>query len=225
MSADRSATASPMKNLDHLFANNRAWAEGIRRQDPDFFTKLSRQQSPGYLWIGCSDSRVPANQIVGLEPGQLFVHRNIANLVVHTDLNCLSVMQFAVDVLEVSHIIVCGHYGCSGVRAALRRDRIGLSDNWLRHLQDVRHKHGKSVADIDGDEAAGDRLAELNVIEQVINVCHTTIARDAWERGQELVVHGWIYGLQDGLARDLDVTVANFQETAAVYQAAVTALG
>jgi carbonic anhydrase len=210
-----------METLGHLFDNNKAWADRIRKQDPEFFANLSHQQSPAYLWIGCSDSRVPANQIVGLAPGELFVHRNIANLVVHTDLNCLSVMQFAVDILKVRHVIVCGHYGCSGVEAALRRDRLGLSDNWLRHLQDVREKHPESGG---SDSEASDRLCELNVIEQVANVCHTSIARDAWERGQELTVHGWIYGLQDGLLRDLDVTVADFAETLPAYRAAISAL-
>jgi len=214
-----------MKALRHLFESNRAWAEQIRQQEPDFFLKLSRQQSPNYMWIGCSDSRVPANQIVGVLPGELFVHRNIANLVVHTDLNCLSVMQFAVDILKVKHIIVCGHYGCNGVRAAFRRDRIGLSDNWLRHVQDVREKHQKRLAASKDDAAACDRLCELNVIEQCLNVCQTTIARDAWERGQQLTVHGWIYGLQDGLLRDLSMTVADFQETTEVYREAVTGLG
>jgi carbonic anhydrase len=212
-----------MRTLNHLFENNKAWAGSVRQQDPDFFSHLSEQQSPGYLWIGCSDSRVPANQIVGLLPGELFVHRNLANLVVHTDLNCLSVMQFAVDILKVRHIIVCGHYGCSGVQAALRRDRLGLSDNWLRHVQDVRQKHEKSLTNA-GEAAASNRLCELNVVEQVLNVCHTSIARDAWERGQELAVHGWIYGLQDGLLRDLKVTVTDFSETLSVYQAAVSAL-
>ena len=207
--------------LEHLFESNKAWAGRIRKQDPDFFLKLSRQQSPSYLWIGCSDSRVPANEIVGLLPGELFVHRNVANLVVHTDLNCLSVMQFAVDILKVRHIIVCGHYGCSGVQAALRRDRLGLSDNWLRHVQDVREKHEKFLASSD----ASDRLCELNVIEQVANVCHTTIVREAWERGQELAVHGWIYGLHDGLLRDLKVTVKDFQATISVYDAAIAAFG
>ncbi|MEY2490018.1 MAG: carbonic anhydrase [Verrucomicrobiota bacterium] len=210
-----------METLSHLFANNKSWADRIRRQDPEFFANLAHQQSPTYLWIGCSDSRVPANQIVGLAPGELFVHRNLANLVVHTDLNCLSVMQFAVDILKVRHVIVCGHYGCSGVQAALRRDRLGLSDNWLRHVQDVREKHPESGG---SDVEASDRLCELNIIEQVANVCHTTIARDAWERGQELTVHGWIYGLQDGLLRDLNVTVADFQETLPVYRAAISAL-
>ena len=213
-----------MQILNHLFENNKAWAEHIRQQDPEFFLKLSQQQSPSYLWIGCSDSRVPANEIVGLLPGELFVHRNVANLVVHTDLNCLSVMQFAVDILKIRHVIVCGHYGCSGVKAALRRDRLGLSDNWLRHVDDVRQKHEKCLADIGGDSGASDRLCELNVIEQVINVCQTTIARDAWERGQELTVHGWIYGLQDGILRDLNVTVGDFHEALPVYHAAIAAL-
>lgn len=213
-----------MRTLNQLFENNKAWAERIKEQYPDFFPRLSRQQSPGYLWIGCSDSRVPANEIVGLLPGELFVHRNIANLVVHTDLNCLSVMQFAVDILKVRHIIVCGHYGCSGVNAALRRDRLGLSDNWLRHVQDVRQKHEKSLASAGSEAGASDRLCELNVIEQVANVCHTTIARDAWERDQELAVHGWIYGIHDGLLTDLKVTVGDFHETLAVYRAAISAL-
>jgi carbonic anhydrase len=213
-----------MAEPGQLFDNNRRWAERIRRQDPEFFSKLSAQQSPAYLWIGCSDSRVPANEIVGLLPGELFVHRNIANLVVHTDLNCLSVMQFAVDILRVRHIIVCGHYGCSGVGAALRRDRIGLSDNWLRHVQDVRHKHESCVASAANEALAGDRLCELNVIEQVANVCQTTIARDAWERGQPLSVHGWIYGLRDGLLRDLRMTVTGPEQPSGVYQQAIAAL-
>lgn len=208
--------------LSHLFDNNRAWAARIRQQDPDFFQRLSQQQAPRYLWIGCADSRVPANQVVGLAPGELFVHRNVANLVVHTDLNCLSVLQFAVDILKVHHVVVCGHYGCSGVRAALRGDRIGLSDNWLRHVKDVMEKHPRNY---DDSEKNCDRLCELNVIEQVLNVCHTSIARDAWERGQELAVHGWIYGLENGLLKDLNVTVASFDETLPVYRAAISALG
>jgi carbonic anhydrase len=213
-----------MRTLSHLFENNKAWAERIRRQDPEFFVKLARQQAPSYLWIGCSDSRVPANQIVGLLPGELFVHRNVANLVVHTDLNCLSVLQFAVDVLKVRHVIVCGHYGCSGVRAALRRERIGLSDNWLRHVQDVRQKHEPLLLKAGEERAAADRLCELNVMEQVVNVCQTTIAREAWERGQGLSVHGWIYGLQDGLLRDLNVTVTGFEELPGVYRSSLAAL-
>ena len=212
-----------MRTLRHLFENNRAWAEDIRLKDPGFFLKLSRQQSPAHLWIGCSDSRVPANEIVGLMPGELFVHRNIANLVVHTDLNCLSVMQFAVEILKVRHIIVCGHYGCSGVQAALRRERLGLSDNWLRHLQDVRQKHEGHLTEVAGDNAT-DRLCELNVIEQVANVCQTTIARDAWERGQDLSVHGWIYGLHDGILRDLNFTVTASSEVLPLYQAAIASL-
>jgi carbonic anhydrase len=212
-----------MRILSQLFDNNKNWAEQIRQRDSEFFLKLSRQQSPAYLWIGCSDSRVPANEIVGLLPGELFVHRNIANMVVHTDLNCLSVMQFAVDLLKVRHVIVCGHYGCSGVGAALRNERLGLSDNWLRHVQDVRQQHQSRLAKAANEAEAADRLCELNVIEQVTNVCQTTIARDAWERGQQLSVHGWIYGLKDGLLRDLKVTVTNFQEVAPVYQAAIAA--
>jgi carbonic anhydrase len=198
-----------MGQLNHLFAQNRAWADAIRTRDPEFFPKLSRQQSPEYLWIGCSDSRVPANEIVNLLPGELFVHRNIANVVVHTDLNCLSVMQFAVDVLKVRHVIVCGHYGCSGVRAALRCDRIGLADNWLRHVQDVCEKHRDCVHAAGGETSRTDRLCELNVIEQVGNVCQTTILRDAWERGQQLTVHGWIYGLKDGLIRNLGMEISS----------------
>ena len=198
-----------MSKLSHLFANNRAWSERIRQKDADFFTKLSHQQSPSYLWIGCADSRVPANEIVDLLPGELFVHRNIANVVVHTDLNCLSVMQFAVDLLKVKHIIVVGHYGCSGVNAALHRDRVGLADNWLQHVQDVRQKHERRLECVPGGSARCDRLCELNVIEQVSNVCRTTIVRDAWLREQTLTVHGWIYGLKDGLARDLGCSASS----------------
>jgi carbonic anhydrase len=206
-----------MPNLRHLLESNRRWSERIRKQDPDFFLNLSRQQSPQYLWIGCSDSRVPANQIIDVLPGELFVHRNIANLVVHTDLNCLSVMQFAVDILKVRHIIVCGHYGCSGIAAVWGQQRIGLSDNWLRHVQDVREKHDQHLT----GATAGDRLCEFNVIEQAANVCQTTIVKDAWDRGQELTVHGWIYGLQDGLLRDLNMTVNGLDETAKVYNGAL----
>jgi len=213
-----------VRTLPHLFESNRAWAERIRRQDPEFFLKLSRQQTPSYLWIGCSDSRVPANEIVGLLPGELFVHRNVANVVVHTDLNCLSVMQFAVDVLKVRHIIVCGHYGCSGVRAALHGERLGLIDNWLRHVQDVRYKHETRLLSLADAADQGDRLCELNVIEQVGNVCQTSIVREAWERGQEVAVHGWIYGLQDGLLRDLHATVTNQDEVSGAYRTALAAL-
>ncbi len=196
-----------MRFLRELFDNNRRWSEAIRSRDPDFFPQLAAQQSPRFLWIGCADSRVPANEIVGLKPGELFVHRNIANVVVHTDLNCLSVIQFAIDVLGVDHVIVCGHYGCSGVRAALFGERVGLADNWLHHVHDVRDKHAAELADIAGERERVDRLCELNVREQVANVCQTTIVRDAWARGQKLAVHGWIYGLEDGLLRDLGVTM------------------
>jgi len=196
-----------MSELDHLFKNNRAWAERIRRADPAFFDKLAHQQSPQYLWIGCSDSRVPANEIVDLLPGELFVHRNVANVVVHTDLNCLSVIQFAVGVLKVRHIIVCGHYGCSGVRAAMMNERHGLADNWLRHVQDVEHQHEGDLQALSEGQRM-DRLCEWNVIEQVSNVCRTSIVEDAWTRGQPLSVHGWIYGIQDGLLRDLNVSVS-----------------
>lgn len=210
-----------MSMLSHLFDNNRLWARQTCAEDPDFFVKLSHQQSPEYLWIGCSDSRVPANQIVGLLPGELFVHRNVANVVVHTDLNCLSVMQFAVDVLRVKHIIVCGHYGCGGVRAALRNDRLGLIDNWLRHIQDVQQKHRLSLAALPEENTQSHRLCELNVIEQVVNVCQTTVTQEAWERGQVLTVHGWIYSLQDGLLHDLKMTVTRPEELATVYNAAL----
>jgi carbonic anhydrase len=212
-----------MSSLDHLLDSNRAWAAGILRQDPDFFHKLAEQQTPDYLWIGCSDSRVPANQIVGMLPGELFVHRNVANVVVHTDLNCLSVMQFAVDLLKVKHIIVCGHYGCSGVGATLRRARLGLADNWLRHVQDVREKHSARLRSLQDVEAAR-HLCELNVIEQVLNVCQTSIARDAWERGQTLSVHGWIYGLEDGRVRSLDMTVDDFGAVEETYLRALESL-
>jgi carbonic anhydrase len=193
--------------LEQLFRNNREWAASMLNESSDFFKKLASQQSPEYLWIGCSDSRVPANEIVDLLPGELFVHRNIANVVVHTDLNCLSVLQFAIDVLKVKHVIVCGHYGCSGVHAALERRRIGLADNWLRHVQDVHQKYGRYLDDLLPKRERQDRLCELNVIEQVSNVCQTTIVQDAWERSQLLTVHSWIYGLRDGLLRDLGVTV------------------
>lgn len=212
-----------MRTLKNLFNNNLAWARSIRQEDPDFFLKLSRQQTPKFLWIGCSDSRVPANEIVGLMPGELFVHRNIANVVVHSDLNCLSVIQFAVDLLKVRHIIVTGHYGCSGVGAAMRGDRLGLSDNWLRHVQDVRLKHEKLLARFLRSESC-DRLCELNVMEQVLNVCHTTIVREAWERGQELEVHGWLYGLQDGHLRDMNITITSAAEVVPTYEAAIAAL-
>ena len=211
--------------LNHLFVQNKAWADGVRARDPEFFQKLSRQQSPEYLWIGCSDSRVPANEIVNLLPGELFVHRNIANVVVHTDLNCLSVLQFAVDVLKVKHVMVTGHYGCSGVRSALRCDRIGLADNWLRHVQDVCDKHEACLKAVPNEEGRCDRLCELNVIEQVRNVTQTSIVRDAWERGQSLAVHGWVYGIKDGFLRDLQVTATRPTEAETSYRAAVAAMG
>lgn len=212
----------PVKTLKHLFENNRAWAQRIHAQDPDFFSKLSRQQSPQFLWIGCSDSRVPANEIVGLLPGELFVHRNVANVVVHTDLNCLSVIQFAIDVLRVQHIIVCGHYGCGGIRAALRRERLGLIDNWLRHVQDVHQKHESEIAALEDEKQQCDKLCELNVIEQVLNVCQTTTVQDAWLRRQELTIHGWIYGLHDGLLRDLRIEVRNAEHLAEAYRFAIS---
>ena len=213
-----------MKSLPELFNNNRAWARAIVEQQPDFFVSLSAQQTPKYLWIGCSDSRVPANEIVGLMPGELFVHRNVANVVVHTDLNCLSVLQYAVDVLAVQHVIVCGHYGCGGVRAAFLRMSLGLIDNWLRHVQDVRERHQARLASLDGDEARIDRLCELNVVDQVRHVGETTIVRDAWQRGQRLTLHGWIYDVHDGLLRDLDCTASSPGELAEAYERASAAV-
>lgn len=198
-----------MKDLHRLLDQNRAWAESIKASDPDFFQTLSKQQTPRFLWIGCADSRVPSTQLAGMKPGEMFVHRNVANLVVHTDFNCLSVMQYAVDVLKVEHIIVCGHDGCGGVKAAMSNLQFGLIDNWLRHVQDVFHDHEEELAKIEDENDRVDRLCELNVIEQVRNVGRTTIVQSAWQRGQELVVHGWIYGLQDGLLRDLGVTIDN----------------
>ena len=209
-----------MPKLDLLIANNREWSDTIKAREPEFFRTLARQQSPDYLWIGCADSRVPANQIVGMLPGELFVHRNVANVVVHTDLNCLSVIQFAVEVLKVRHIIVVGHYGCAGVEAALMNRRLGLIDNWLRHIQDVRLKHADHLETIP-EERRAERLCELNVIEQVMNVCHTTIVQEAWEKGQELTVHGWTYALEDGLIRDLGMNVADGVGLPSTYAKAV----
>jgi carbonic anhydrase len=194
--------------LRDLLANNRAWADGVRKREPGFFDRLTRQQAPQYLWIGCSDSRVPANQIVGLEPGEMFVHRNVANVVVHSDLNCLSVIQYAVEVLRVQHVIVCGHYGCGGVEHAYKRGRLGLIDNWLRHVQDVHDHHRESFTGGMTQQQSIDRLTELNVIEQALNVSRTTILQEAWGRGQSVAVHGWIYRLRDGIIRDLGFTVA-----------------
>ncbi len=197
-----------MNPLHHLFQNNRAWVRAVLAEDPDFFKNLAQQQAPEYLWIGCSDSRVPANQITGLAPGEVFVHRNVANVVVHTDLNLLSVIQFAVDMLKIRHIMVVGHYGCSGVHAALNRLRVGIADNWLRHVRDVHEKHDQLMNSFD-PASRHDRLCELNVIEQVLNVCHTTVVQDAWSRGQDLTVHGWVYGLDDGLIHDLGFSVTS----------------
>ena len=194
-----------MAGLDELLERNRAWAAATVADDPGFFAALAERQSPEYLWIGCADSRVPANEIVGLVPGEIFVHRNVANVVVHTDLNCLSVLQYAVDVLAVAHVVVCGHYGCGGVQAALEDTRHGLIDNWLRHVMDVEEKHADEIASLPETRRL-DRLCELNVVEQVANVCQTTIVEDAWSRGQELTVHGLVYGLRDGLLRDLGVS-------------------
>jgi len=204
-----------MHPLDDLLEKNRKWAQAIRERDPDFFPKLSRQQAPTYLWIGCSDSRVPANEICGLLPGEIFVHRNVANIVVHSDLNCLSVMQYAVDVLKVRHIIVCGHYGCGGVRAALGTQRYGLIDNWLRHVQDVTNKYTDHLACIADDSARVDRLCELNVIDQVLNAAATTVVQSAWERNQPIAVHGWVYGLKDGLVRHLGISISGPDDLAA----------
>ena len=212
------------KNLEGLFQNNRAWADRIRAHYPDFFEKLAKQQNPKFLWIGCSDSRVPANEIVGLMPGEVFVHRNLANVVVHTDLNALSVIQFAVDHLEVKHIMVVGHYGCSGVHAALSRSKVGLADNWLRHVQDVYDKHGTYLGALAGNARRHDALCELNVVEQVRNVCQTTTVQEAWARGQILSVHGWIYGVRDGLLRDLHVSIAAADELDAAITAGVARL-
>ncbi len=209
-----------MNGLEQLLENNRAWADRVCREDPTFFERLSKQQAPEYLWIGCSDSRVPANQVIDIPPGEVFVHRNIANVVVHTDLNCLSVIQFAVDVLKVRHILVVGHYGCGGVFAALNDMRLGLSDNWIRHVRDVAVRHAH-VLDEAEDHLRHDRLCELNALEQVANVCQTTIVRDAWARGQQLAVHGWVYTLKDGRVHDLGLDVAASDQLEPQYAAAL----
>ena len=211
-----------MSSLKHLFDNNRAWVESVTRDDPGFFDRLADQQSPEYLWIGCSDSRVPANQITGLTPGEVFVHRNVANVVVHSDLNCLSVIEFAVELLGVRHIIVCGHYGCSGVHAALTGRKIGLADNWLRHVRDVADRHSSYLGAVTGDERRHDTLCEFNVIEQVRNVSHTSTVQAAWARGQALAVHGWVYGVHDGRLRDLSGTVAATDQIEPVLAAAIS---
>ena len=211
-----------MKDLKRLLDQNRAWAESIKASDPEFFPQLAKQQSPKFLWIGCSDSRVPATQLAGMVPGEMFVHRNVANMVVHTDFNCLSVMQYAVDVLKVQHIIVCGHHGCGGVKAAMDNAQFGLIDNWLRHVQDVIHNHQDLLSNISDEPKRVDRLCELNVIEQVLNVGRTSIVQSAWKRGQELTVHGWIYGLEDGLLRDLGVSIDNAEGSATAYRDAIS---
>jgi len=210
--------------LKELFDKNRAWVKSITDEKPDFFDRLSRQQNPEYLWIGCADSRVPANEIVDLLPGELFVHRNVANVVVHSDLNCLSVLQFAVDYLRVKHVMVVGHYGCGGVRAAVRNDKLGLIDNWLRHVQDAQSKHYKELQLIEDEETLVDRVCEINVIEQALSVCQTTVVQDAWDRGQDLTVHSWVYRLQDGLLRDLGMSVNNSADIYPLYKKAVSAL-
>jgi carbonic anhydrase len=198
-----------MASIEHLFENNLQWAEKIKQEDPNFFKSLSEQQSPEYLWIGCSDSRVPANELLGMQPGEVFVHRNIANQVIHTDLNCLSVLQFAVEVLKVKHIIVCGHYGCGGIQAALEDKDHGLIDNWLRHIKVVHRFHKEKMAEVKGSPARENLLSELNVIEQVANVSNTTILRNAWKEKQEITVHGFIYNIHDGILKDLDVSISN----------------
>jgi len=210
-----------MSDLQHLFEKNRQWSEHMRAEDPDFFKRLASIQSPEYLWIGCSDSRVPANQITGLLPGEVFVHRNVANLVVHSDLNCLSVLQFAVDVLRVKHILVVGHYGCGGVKAAHDNLRLGLVDNWLRHIQDVRQKHARLLDACPNVQSRLDRLCELNVVEQVLNVSHTTVLQEAWKRGQKVSVHGWIFGLDNGLARDLHISIGARDTLQDIYDTAI----
>lgn len=211
-----------MRILKHLFENNERWSKRMEMQDQDFFKKLSQTQDPDYLWIGCSDSRVPANEIVDLSPGELFVHRNVANLLVHTDLNALSVLQYAVEVLKVKHIIVCGHYGCGGVAAAMSDRQHGLIDNWLRHIKDVYTKHQDMLDAIEDQSQRCDQLCRLNVIEQVQNVCHTTIVQNAWKSGASLAVHGWVYRLEDGLIRDLDICVQRPEEISPIYRVALS---
>ncbi|MEZ5573703.1 MAG: carbonate dehydratase [Halioglobus sp.] len=207
-----------MSKLDALFQKNRDWAQSVKTSDPGFFEKLAAQQNPDYLWIGCSDSRVPANQIVGLMPGEVFVHRNVANMVVHTDFNCLTVLQYAVDVLQVKHVMVVGHYGCGGVVAAYENADNGLIDNWLRNIKDVQHRYRGRLEAIEDKELRLNLLCELNVVTQVSHVCHTTIVQNAWQRGQPLAVHGWVYSLQDGLLKDLDCTVDRAEQIADAYR-------
>lgn len=207
-----------MSVLKNLLEQNRAWAANVTEQDPQFFAKLAAQQSPQYLWIGCADSRVPANQIIGLQPGEVFVHRNVANVVVHSDLNCLSVIQYAVEVLKVRHIIVCGHYGCGGVRAAMQTREFGLIDNWLRHLKDIYSRNRDILEELEDEEARFNLFCELNVLHQVYNVCYTTIVQGAWRRGQSLSVHGWIYGLNDGIIKDLHVEISSAEQVDSLYR-------
>ena len=207
-----------MQELDSLLRQNRCWADGVRLADPEYFERLSALQAPQYLWIGCADSRVPANQVLGLAPGEVFVHRNIANVVCHSDFNCLSVLEYSVAILKVKHVIVGGHYGCGGVKAALSDHRLGLIDNWLRHIRDVRQKHCEELEAIDNDDERLDRLCELNVREQVAHVCQTTIVQKAWESGQSLSIHGWIYGLRDGLLKDLGLTASGRDDIPAAYR-------
>ena len=204
-------STSPLRGL---LENNRRWAESEVARDPEFFSRLANQAAPEYLWIGCSDSRVPANELLGLLPGDVFVHRNIANVVVHSDLNCLSVLQFAIDVLKVKHVIIVGHYGCKGVHAAMTGTRVGLVDNWLRHVHDVHQKHERYMGTVINEQKRSERLVELNVVEQVSNVCATTIVQDAWERGQELTVHGWVYGINDGKLQDMGIAVNALEQLA-----------
>ncbi|MFC4656726.1 MULTISPECIES: carbonate dehydratase [Rheinheimera] len=207
-----------MSDIKQLFANNKEWADRIEQEAPGFFKQLSEQQAPEYLWIGCSDSRVPANEIVGLLPGELFVHRNVANLVVHSDINCLSVLQFAIDVLKVKHIMVVGHYGCGGIASAMNKQRIGFVDNWLRNIKDVYALHRDELDGIADEATRLNRLCELNVVEQARNVCHTSFVQDAWERGQELTVHGWVYSLRNGRVKDLKVSHSNPSQIDNIYQ-------
>jgi carbonic anhydrase len=207
-----------MDTLQNLLVNNRLWADGIKASKPDFFAKLAEQQAPRYLWVGCADSRVPANEIVGLMPGELFVHRNVANIVLPTDLNCLAVLQYAVEVLHVEHVIVCGHYGCGGVQAALHGRSHGLIDNWIRVIKDVYHQHRREIDALETDRQRFDRLCELNVAAQVASVAHTTVVQDAWRRGQLLTIRGWIYGIEDGLLRDLNVCIEGLDQVSPVYR-------
>lgn len=214
----RPRESTDMKLLKDLFDNNRAWAEGIKAKDPGFFTRLSQLHAPKLLWIGCSDARVPANELLGMMPGDVFVHRNVANLVVHTDFNALSVVQYAVEVLGIEHIIICGHYGCGGVRAAMQNEEHGLIDNWLRNIKDVYFKYGAELDAIRDADARADRLCELNVAEQVSNLCHTTIVQNAWDKGRPLAVHGWIYGIGDGLLKDLGLCICRPDQIPSVYR-------